>query len=48
MLKERLHTGLYECNRCDGRYEIEDAHGDDLICECGGQLELEDSAEIPE
>jgi hypothetical protein len=48
MLKERLHTGLFECNRCDGRYEIADAHVDDLICECGEQLELENDTEIPE
>ena len=43
---ERLHSGLYECDDCAARYEVEDAPEDDLYCECGGSLvEIEDEEE---
>ena len=43
---ERLHSGLYECDDCAARYEVEDSPEDDLYCDCGGSLvPIEDEAE---
>lgn len=34
----RLHTGLFECDECSARYEVEDVPEESLYCECGADL----------
>ena len=41
---ERLHSGVFECEECGARYEVENWPEDDLFCNdsCSGELVLAD------
>jgi transcription initiation factor IIE alpha subunit len=47
---ERLYSGVFECQDCPSRYDVEDAPEDELFCsECGGTLKLaDDDTESPD
>jgi hypothetical protein len=42
-------SGVFECRDCSARYDIQDAHEDELICsECDGTLALAEAQDTDE